>query len=138
MTQRRLPAKVKTAIVAERVAGASVQDICKKYGVHRNSVRRLVNEVRQAVPESALGPDDWRKELQEDVPRMSVHAIRRSLADEGEIHRAAITALAALRGLRILGGESATVNVYQLLANPPAGLDLDVPLEWLTIDTDPE
>lgn len=121
MAARRLSAKVKTAIVAERAAGAAVQDICQKYGIHRNSVRRLVNDVKRAVPESALAAD-WRSDLQNIVPDLSVKAIKRSLEDTVDVHKAANTGVASLKGLGIFNPEQAPISILQLVQNMPAEL----------------
>jgi len=122
---KRLTEPQKRAIVAAVAVKGSMQLVAHEFGVHRNTVAQLCKDVR-AVPNSGLSYD-WRKKLTDELPNQSVAAIEKSITDVEDVHKAASTAIAHLKGIGALQGDAgATVNVFMgSIANLPTDLASD-------------
>lgn len=121
-SQRRLTDAERHAIVAMWSKDGSITRVANHFNVHRNTVSDLVKQVRSV--QNSGSPSDWRKKLTDELPNQSVAAIERSIQDTEDVHKAASTAIAHLKGIGALQGDSgATVNVFVgSIANMPADL----------------
>jgi hypothetical protein len=120
-TQRRLSETEKRAIISLIAAGHTQRDVAERFKVHVNTVQRLCADVRKNAPESALS-SDWRREMNDELPPMAVSALKRSLADTDDPHKAADTASKVMKGLGHWAGDS-TTNVQVAILN-------SIPPEW--------
>ena len=107
-----LPDKIRLAIVADRMSGRSVADIANAYGVHRNTVSVICNATND-VPERA----EFRERFAE-LPNLCVDAIIASVSDRKDVHRAAGTAQAHLKGIGVYGQDT-SISITQLVSNLP-------------------
>ena len=65
----------------------------------------------------------WRQKLTEQLPAKAVDAIERSVSDDRDVHKAAGTGIALLKGLRILDSDAPTTNVFLTSINA-------LPVDW--------
>ena len=115
--QRRL-------IVAAVLAGERQSVVAKRFGVHHNTVYTLCKSVKGCgIPGE---PSDWRQKLTSELPAKSVKAIELSLNDTVDVHKAASTALAHLKGIGALNSDSGA-NVSIFVANVGT-----LPPDWQT------
>ncbi len=89
------------AIVAQHVAGKGPTEIAKIYGVSRQTISTFLNDFRRSR-EGKPGEDvigartgDYKQELKS----LAVPALKRSLSDTTEVHKAANTAVNVMKGL---------------------------------------
>lgn len=119
-----LPESTRRAIVAAVAANGSIINTAKEFGVHRNTVASLVKSVRH-VAGSPLDKS-WRAKLYEQMPAASVAALERSINDTVDIHKAAATGVAHLKGIGVLNADTqqlGSVNVFLTQINAlPADL----------------
>ncbi len=128
--QRRLSEPEKQSIIAAVALGQSSRSVAKRFNCHENTVYNLV----KAVKKVAKGPlsQGWRARLNEEIPRDSVDAIHASVLDREDVHKAASTAIAVLKGVGVLASEnSSTVNIFM---NDVARLPADWQKEYFNVD----
>lgn len=113
----------KRAILAAVVSGSTQVDAAKQFGVHPNTVSAIVKSVR-AVQNASVG--DWRRKLVDELPAKSVAAIERSVSDQEDVHRAANTALAHLKGIGVLAPDAGSGASVQVFVGQVSGL----PAAW--------
>lgn len=107
------------AIVAEVATGRRQKDVAQQFGVHPHTVQSLVQSVRE-IPNNPLN-SGWRQELYEKIVPESVSAIRRSVNDTNDIHKAAGTAMAHLKAVGVVKEDSAVqVNIFTNVQDLPA------------------
>ncbi len=112
-TQRRLSEVEKREIIAAIASGHTQITVATRFGCHINTVNALVQSVRRGVKDSVLSGSSWRSKLTEDIPRDSVDAIHASVLDREDVHKAATTGIAILKGIGVLASEnSSTVNIF--------------------------
>ncbi len=108
---RRLSEPQKYAIVSAVSLGETQQSVAKRFKVNPNTVCSLVKSVKQ-IAQSPLSPS-WRARLADEIPRDSVDAIHASVLDREDVHKAATTGIAILKGIGVLASEnSSTVNIF--------------------------
>ncbi len=117
-------------IVSAVLAGERQVDVAKRFGVHYNTVSLLCKSVRN-TPNSPLN-GDWRQRLTGELPTLSVQAIERSVTDVNDVHKAASTAIAHLKGIGALQGEgNSTITV---MLNSVSSLPADLAQDYLEIE----
>lgn len=132
-TKRLTPAQ-RTAIVAQVASGQTNIAVAQQFGVHVNSVSRLVSAVRQQVKDTVLDRESRQapqvKALAQVISDDAKLAIHASVQDRDDVHKAAGTGLSWLKGTGELAGDN-QVNVFiGALREMPA----DVRDEYLSID----
>lgn len=121
------------AIVAEVALGHSQIAVAQQFGVSPNTVGTLVKSVRQS--QSSALSTSWRSKLTDALPTHSVDAIERSVLDTGDVHKAATTAIAHLKGIGVLAADqSSTVNVF---VNQVVNLPQDWQSRYLSVESTP-
>jgi transposase-like protein len=107
--------------VSEVFAGEAIATVARRFGITRQSLSSLTRNVRKAGAVS-LATKNWRQELVDELPQYSVNALKRSICDDDDKHKAAGTAIAHLKGIGVLAGENqANVNVFiQAIAQLPS------------------
>lgn len=131
---KRLTEEQKRAIVAAVAVNGSIQQVAQQFGVNRNTVAKLVKGVRENVKESAFS-SGWRQKLTEELPAKSVRALELSITDTEDVHKAAATGIAHLKGIGVLQNEGATsINV---LINQVNGLPADWQERYVSLDSQP-
>lgn len=121
-SSKRYTEAQKRAMVGAVMAGESIISVSKRFGMNRTLLGQLVRSVK-AVPGSALNAD-WRKKLNADLPSQSVDAIERSVTDLNDVHKAAATAVAHLKGIGVFASE-ATTQVSVLVSGVQ-----NLPADW--------
>tara|TARA_R100001530_G_scaffold133079_1_gene106066 strand:+ start:547 stop:1023 length:477 start_codon:yes stop_codon:yes gene_type:complete len=123
------PAK-QEAIVIAKASGVSTKDCAKAYQVSESTVDRIVRNLKKVNPMAAEHVSTAHslpslEKLKASLLVNSHVAIDRSVRDTGEVHKAASTGLAYLKGIgeHSSGERTADVNVNVLVANVPAGFD---------------
>ncbi len=120
-------------IVNAVLNGERQVDVAKRFGVHPNTVNRLLKSVRKE-PESQLS-SAWREKLTNELPAKSVNAIELSILDTVDVHKAASTAIAHLKGIGALQGDQAIVNV---MVNAISSLPPDLAGDYIEITPTPQ
>lgn len=120
-TQRRLSEAQKRAIVAAVATGLTQKQVAQRFKVHPNTVSTLCKPV-VSVQEGPLSPH-WRTTLQNEAPEKAVKAIVRSLDDEIDVHKAASTGIATLKGLGHLANEGGNTTIFMQQINA-------LPADW--------
>ena len=110
----RITHNTRAAIAAASALGLTQPQIAQQVGVHRNTVQRIQNQVRDGITSGAELATDWRRKLSDTLPSKAVDALEASIEDRVNVHAAAGTGAKLLQGLGILGGEtsSQTINVF--------------------------
>ncbi len=127
---KRLSEAQKYAIVAAVTTGETQQSVAKRFKVNPNTVCTLVKSVKQ-ISQGPLSPT-WRTRLAEQIPADSVDAIHASVLDREDVHKAASTGIAILKGIGVLASEnSSTVNIFM---NDVARLPADWQKEYFNVD----
>ena len=107
--------QTKATIAAASALGLTQVQIAQQVGVHPNSVKRVQADIRIGLSDAAglakAPVGDWRRKLTEQLPKHATDAIEKSLKDDNDVHKAAGTGLALLKGLRVLDSDSVTNNV---------------------------
>ena len=104
--------------------------VAKRFNVHPNTVNRLLKSVRN-TPQSGLS-SAWREKLTNELPAKSVNAIELSILDTVDVHKAASTAIAHLKGIGALQGDQATINV---MVNAISSLPPDLAGDYLDVES---
>ncbi len=129
---KRLSEPQKRAIVAAVASGEPNALVAQQFGIHRNTVSELVRSVQRNVKDSVLSASRWRNKLTEEIPSASVDAIHASVLDREDVHKAATTGIAILKGIGVLASEnSSTVNIFM---NDVARLPADWKKEYFNVD----
>ena len=127
----------RSAIVAEAATGTPHTLIAQRFGVHPNSVSRIVSQVRtasQTAHSAALDrPSVQTKAIAQQISDDARQAIHASVLDRDDVHKAAGTGLSWLKGTGELNGDGATVNVF---VGAIRELPADLRGEYLSIDED--
>ena len=111
-TPVRLKASQKQAVIASLANGLSQRDAAKQFGVHHNTINGWVRSMRQSVTEAQNPlPQNWRNRLTDLLPAKATDAIERSVDDLNDVHKAAGTGLALLKGIGILAGDQGDTNI---------------------------
>ena len=112
-------------IVAAVLAGESQASVAKRFGVHHNTVYTLCKSVKGA--ENPGEPSNWREKLTQTLPAKSVQALELSITDTTDVHKAASSAIAHLKGIGALQQEGGgQVNVFvQMVSGLPADWQRD-------------
>lgn len=103
------------AIVAEVAKGYSQQEVAQRFNVHRNTVNSLVRAVKKSAQSGTFTrAADWKRELYETMVPQSVEALRLSITDKHDVHKAAGTAMQHLKAVGVVASEASgsTVNIY--------------------------
>lgn len=121
---------IQQAIILGKVAGSTSADLATTYNVSKSTVDRILRQFKRNRPHASerLPGSDPRPVLEKLKQSLLVDshvAIDRSVRDTGEVHKAASTGLAYLKGIgeHSSGERPADVNVNVLVANVPAGFD---------------
>ena len=77
----------------------------------------------------------WRKKLTDELPAKSVDAIERSVIDGEDVHRAATTAIAHLKGIGVLAGDTQAASVNVFIASA-GSLPVDLADGYVTLESD--
>jgi transposase-like protein len=86
----------KQEMLAAYASGMTINAIAKHYGVHRNTVRPIVQTAKSGMQVS----QDWREKFNR-LPELCVDAVERSITDTKDVHKAAGTAQTHLKGVGI-------------------------------------
>lgn len=130
---RYLTEPQRRAVIAAVAQGNSQASVARDFGVHPNTVYALVKSVREANIGGENNPLALQaKDKRGAITLESYEAVKRSVSDTKQVHPAANTALAWLKGMGELAGEgSTTINVtLNLIRSLPA----DVQQEYLVTD----
>ena len=122
-TRRFLPDPVKHAIVAAVAQGETKTAVAKRFGTTIRTVFSLCAAVRQ-LPNNPLD-GTWRARFRA-LPELCVGAIEASVTDREDVHRAAGTAQAHLKGVGIYASDAPVTNVFvSQLQNLPLDWQVD-------------
>ena len=128
---RYLTSQQRAAIIAEAATGKTQAEIAERFGVHVNSVSRIVCDVRRNVPDTAL--DRSSAKTRELVARISDDAklaIHASVQDREDVHKAAGTGLSWLKGTGELAGDGGVSVFVTHVSQLPA----DMRAEYVSTD----
>lgn len=113
---KRLTEAEKRAIVAAVAVNGSIQDTAQQFGVHRNTVGQLVQEVRDTVVNSEFS-GDWRSKHKNEA----VTAVTSGLTCEDDPYKRATIGVSVLKGLgEYQGDNQLNVTVSTMIAAVPA------------------
>jgi len=133
-TYKRITPAQRSAIVAEYASGKTIGQVAQQFGVHRNSVSVMVNNVRKQANSPALATHAVQtKALAQLISDEAKLAVQRSVQDLVDVHKAAGTGLSWLKGTGELNGDGTTVNVF---VGAIRELPADLRGEYLSIDED--
>src|SRR5689334_18775942 len=107
------------SIIAEVASGKSQESVAQAFGVHVNTVGRLAREVRKGSKTLAQS-GEWRKTLYETMIPESVSAVRSSINDSEDVHKAATTAMQHLKAVGVVQGDVTVTNIVINVHDMPA------------------
>lgn len=105
-TQRRLTETQKRAMIAAVAQGETKLSVAQRFNCHPNTVSNLCKDVAGLPVRSAKGLEAWRNQNDE----ASFEAVHASVSDRNDVHKAAGTGLAWLKGVGVLAGDN-QINV---------------------------
>jgi transposase-like protein len=110
----KLTEQKKQEMLAAYASGMTINAIAKHYGVHRNTVRPIVQAAKRGMEVS----QDWRERFNK-LPDLCVDAVERSVTDTKEVHKAASTAQTHLKGVGIYNQDrNVQIKLEQWLGSP--------------------
>lgn len=112
---KRLPESTRHAIVARFTVNGSILQTANEFGVHRNTVQRLVNSVRN-VPNSPLNAVEWKAETK----ARAISAVNAGLDCKDDPYKRGELGNKVLVGLGEFKGQD--VNIGVNIANCPPEL----------------
>lgn len=129
-SQRRLSEPEKQSIIAQVALGKSQTQAALDFGVHRNTVWALCQPVKD-LPGSPLDKT-WRTRMTDELPALAVNAMQASMEDREDVHRAASTGIALLKGIGALASDNATTLTVSVFAGSVANLPADWQERYVT------
>jgi transposase-like protein len=110
----KLTEEKKQEMIVAYASGMAINAIAKHYGVHRNSVRPIIQAAKRGMQVS----QDWREKFNK-LPELCVDAIERSVTDRNDVHKAASTAQTHFKGVGVYGADnSVSIKLDQWLGSP--------------------
>jgi AcrR family transcriptional regulator len=103
------------AIIAERLAGVSVNDIAKRYGINPATVWRICKKTQETAAKLA---DDWRSKMR----HKAIRGVNAGLDATDDPYKRAGIGVQVLKGLGDFRGDT-DLNVVTLVSSSPAGLE---------------
>lgn len=118
---KRLTEAQKRAVIAAVASGETRIDVATRFGLNRNTVSDLCKSIEH-IDGSDLSTG-WRSRLGDELCADSVNAIKASITDRLDVHKAASTATAHLKGVGVYASEANTQ--VSVLVQGVAGLPKD-------------
>ena len=130
-TYKRITPAQRAAICAEVASGKTIAQVAQDFGVHRNSISVLVNNVRKQVNSPALATHraterNLALKISDDA-KLAIHA---SVQDRDDVHKAAGTGLSWLKGTGELAGDGGVSVFVAHVSQLPA----DMRAEYVATD----